>query len=87
MNPAASHGQVPACLAGGRVRTCHRPKTPRGTCRRNDSRTLQVTARFDRGTFDEIAAFAAARGLSFNAGLRCLTVRGLKAVRNNGGFP
>src|SRR5260370_42047385 len=45
-----------------------------GNCRRDDPQRLhpQIVARFDRETFDEIAAFAECKGWSFNSALRLL---------------
>ncbi|MCL2430493.1 MAG: hypothetical protein FWD12_14785 [Alphaproteobacteria bacterium] len=75
------HPDAPAQMHHGE--TGHLPKTARGSYRRDDRQRMnpQIVARFDRGTFEEIAGFAAARGLSFNSALRCLAIWGLRAAR------
>jgi hypothetical protein len=59
-------------------------KRARGSYRRDDAERInpQIVARFDRETFDEIAAFAESKGLSFNAALRVLAEWGLMAAKN-----
>jgi hypothetical protein len=62
----------------------NRRTTPaRGSCKRDDPKreNPQIVARFDRETFDEIAAIAARNGWSFNETLRLLVEWGLEDMR------
>jgi hypothetical protein len=58
-------------------------KRAKGSCRHDDPQRLhpQIVARFDRETFDEIAAFAERKEWSFNSALRLLVEWGLMAEK------
>jgi hypothetical protein len=65
-------------------------KRATGSHRRDDLQRIhpQIVVRFDRESFDEIAAFAEQKKLSFNAAVRLLTTWGLMtALKESGACP